>query len=97
MTIRPLLLTVAAAAAVAGLAAGSISAQAPAAAAKSQPPAAAAKKPAATPTRTADGHPDFTGTYDVATMTPVERPSGVTKLVLTKEEAAVLEQYEMQR
>ena len=44
--------------------------------------------------RTADGHPDLQGTYDVATMTPVERPAGVKSLTLTKEEAAALEKYE---
>src|SRR4051812_34934440 len=34
-----------------------------------KPRAATASAP-----RTADGHPDLQGTYDVATMTPVERP-----------------------
>jgi hypothetical protein len=38
--------------------------------------------------RTADGHPDLQGTYDVSTMTPVQRLPGVTKLVLTPLEAA---------
>jgi hypothetical protein len=47
--------------------------------------------------RTTDGHPDLTGTYDVATMTPVERPAGVKSLTLTKEEAAALEMYEADR
>src|SRR6478672_13067110 len=66
------------------------------------PAKATAAKPA-TPARlagmkrTADGHPDLTGTYDVATMTPVERPAGVKSLTLTKEEAAALEQYEAER
>src|SRR5215217_5047852 len=76
----------------------------PAAAAPSSGQATA--KPAARPAtparlagikRTADGHPDLTGTYDVATMTPVERPAGVKSLTLTKEEAAALEQYEAAR
>jgi hypothetical protein len=61
---------------------------------------AQAAKPAAkawTMPRTADGHPDLQGTYDVATMTPVERLPGVTSLVLTKEEAAAMEAYEAQR
>jgi hypothetical protein len=40
--------------------------------------------------RTADGHPDLQGTYDIATMTPLERAAG-TSLVMTKEEAARLE------
>ena len=71
------------------------------------PPAAqpaAAKPPAPRPTaakqplkRTADGHPDLQGLYDVATMTPVERPSNVKNLVLTPQEAAAMEAYEAQR
>ena len=36
--------------------------------------------------RLPDGHPDLQGTYDLATLTPVERPAGA-KAVLTKEEA----------
>src|SRR6266852_6092611 len=40
--------------------------------------------------RMPDGHPDLQGTYDVATLTPLERPAGA-KLVLTKEEADRLE------
>src|SRR5579872_4383029 len=28
------------------------------------------------PKRLADGHPDLQGTYDIATMTPMERPKG---------------------
>ncbi len=48
--------------------------------------------------RTADGHPDLQGTYDVATMTPLERPAGLgSRLVLTEEEAAALEKYEQER
>ena len=84
---------IALAAAAAFLMQGSISAQAPRAAAT--PPKAA--KPW-TPSRTADGHPDLQGLYDVATMTPLERPAEVGgRLVLTKEEAAALEEYERQR
>jgi hypothetical protein len=50
-----------------------------------------------TPTpRTADGHPDLQGTYDIATMTPLERAAG-TPLVMTKEEAARLEQERADR
>jgi len=86
----------AALAAVIGSASGPLTAQARPAAKAQAPAAAAARKPA-TPARAADGHPDFTGTYDVATMTPLERPSGVTKLVLTKQEADAMEQYEAQR
>ena len=37
--------------------------------------------------RLADGHPDLQGTYDLATLTPVERAQG-SPLVLTDEEAA---------
>jgi hypothetical protein len=40
--------------------------------------------------RTGDGHPDLTGVYDLATMTPVERPNGMSA-TLTDEEAAKLE------
>ncbi|MBI3401481.1 MAG: hypothetical protein HY048_08680 [Acidobacteria bacterium] len=61
--------------------------------------AAQAAKPAAAksaPPRTADGHPDFTGSYDVATMTPVERPNGAP-LVLSDKEAAAMEAYELAR
>jgi hypothetical protein len=36
--------------------------------------------------RMPDGHPDLQGTYDLATLTPVERPNGVPA-VLTDEEA----------
>jgi len=40
--------------------------------------------------RLPDGHPDLQGTYDLATLTPLERSAG-TKAVLTPEEAAKLE------
>src|SRR5271169_2172918 len=40
--------------------------------------------------RMPDGHPDLQGTYDLATLTPMERPAGA-KLVLTAAEAARLE------
>jgi hypothetical protein len=46
-------------------------------------------KPYAGP-RLSDGHPDLQGTYDLATLTPMERPAG-TPAVLTKEEAQKLE------
>jgi len=45
---------------------------------------------AAAPARTADGHPDLSGTYDVATLTTLERPAGVP-LVMSDEQAAKLE------
>src|SRR5204863_7198080 len=40
--------------------------------------------------RLADGHPDLQGTYDLATLTPVERAAG-SPLVLTDEDAVKLE------
>ncbi|MEX1238056.1 MAG: hypothetical protein WD994_07285, partial [Pseudomonadales bacterium] len=44
--------------------------------------------------RTASGHPDLSGTYDVATLTPLSRPRRYgDKLTVTAEEAAEIEQY----
>jgi len=43
-----------------------------------------------TPHRMPDGHPDLQGIYDVATITPVDRPMG-SPLVITKEQAMKLE------
>ena len=40
--------------------------------------------------RLPDGYPDLQGTYDLATLTPVERPAG-TPLLLSDEQAAKLE------
>ena len=55
---------------------------------------APANKPVAAPAggmpRLADGHPDLQGTYDLGTITPLERRAG-TPLVLTDEEAEKLE------
>ena len=51
-----------------------------------QAPAKSAAKFSAIP-RMTDGHPDLQGTYDLATMTPVERARG-SKGVFTKAEAA---------
>ena len=71
--------------------------------AKPAPAAKAPAKPAVgtkqyVPPPTKDGHPDLQGLYDVATMTPLERPAEAGgRLVLTKEEAAAIEQYEYQR
>ena len=57
-----------------------------------QTPARAAKpSPATALPRTPDGHPDLQGTYDVATLTPLER-APAQPLVLTDEDAAKLEQ-----
>ncbi len=74
---------------------GSLAAQVPARPAAAKPVSVPTK--ASTIKRTAEGHPDLQGTYDVATMTPVERPAGVTSLTMTKEEAATREQYEAAR
>src|SRR5713226_6640522 len=38
------------------------------------------------PPRMADGHPDLQGTYDLATITPLERPFG-SPAMYTREEA----------
>jgi len=57
-------------------------------AAASAPKAAAAKK--AGGPRMPDGHPDLQGTYDLATITPLERRPGVNA-VLTGAEAAKME------
>jgi hypothetical protein len=46
--------------------------------------------------RTRDGHPDLQGTYDLATLTPIERAAG-TSAVLSQDEAAKLEQQVAQR
>jgi hypothetical protein len=40
--------------------------------------------------RMPDGHPDLQGTYDLATLTPLQRPMGM-KAVISDEEAAKLE------
>jgi hypothetical protein len=46
--------------------------------------------------RAADGHPDLTGIYDLATMTPLERPANMPA-VLSDDEAARLEKAEAAR
>jgi hypothetical protein len=46
--------------------------------------------------RMADGHPDLQGTYDLGTLTPLERAPG-TPLVLTTEQAKKLEQQVAER
>src|SRR5580765_2486495 len=69
-------------------------------AAKTPAPAAAKAAPAraaAPGRRTADGHPDFQGVYDVATTTPIERPAEAKgRPTLTNEEAAAAEAYDRQ-
>jgi hypothetical protein len=57
--------------------------------------AAASLAPLGAQTRSAvprlpDGHPDLSGTYDLSTLTPIERQAG-SPLVLTDEEATKLE------
>ena len=56
------------------------------------PRTATAKKPYS-PARLADGHPDLQGTYDLATLTPMERPvsADAASPVLSREAAAKLE------
>jgi hypothetical protein len=73
------------AAAIAAAASMHIGAQAPKATAPDP-----AKQAAYSPSRLADGHPDLQGTYDLATLTPLERPSGA-KGALTADEAAQAE------
>ena len=54
-------------------------------------------KPSGIP-RTADGRPDLQGTFNVATITPVDRPAEFgNRLTLTEAEAKAMEQYEVQR
>src|SRR5437762_6887787 len=43
-----------------------------------------------TPARMPDGHPDLQGTYDLATLTPVERPGGAPA-AYSKEQAQKIE------
>jgi len=65
----------------------------PAVAQTSKAPAQSTTKTTAkgyTVPRMSDGHPDLQGTYDLATLTPVERPAN-TKAVFTKEEATAAE------
>src|SRR5262249_60691537 len=48
--------------------------------------------------RTLDGHPDFQGTYDLATLTPLERPAALgNKLTFTRQEVAALEKQAADR
>src|SRR5262245_13256616 len=58
---------------------------------------ATAEKTYAAP-RTPWGHPDLQGTWNAATLTPLERPDNAAgKLSLTKEEAASIERAERDR
>ena len=48
--------------------------------------------------RTASGRPDLSGTYDTATLTPLQRPEQFgDKLRLTEEEAAAIARQELER
>ena len=81
--------------AVAVLLSSSLSGQSGPAGTAATPPAASAR--AAMP-RTADGHPDLQGTYDIATLTPIERPASAGgHLSLTDKEAASIETSESRR
>jgi hypothetical protein len=64
----------------------------------SQPASAQNQKTAKpySPHRLADGHPDLQGTYDLATLTPVDRPLNALA-VYTKEEARKREAAAAQR
>jgi hypothetical protein len=76
--------------AISWLVSGSVGAQA-------RRPAGPATPAPANP-RTTDGHPDFQGAYEIATITPLERPAQFgTRANLTREEAAAMELYEAQR
>ena len=46
--------------------------------------------------RTPDGHPDFQGNYNIATLTPIERPDGVP-LIISEADARRLERGEALR
>ncbi len=73
------------AAGAAWLDSGSLAAQAPTAKAAGNP-------------RTPDGRPDFSGIYNVATITPVDRPAEYgNRLTMTEAEAAAIEGYEVKR
>jgi len=55
-------------------------------------PVALAQQGGADIPRTSDGRPDLSGTYDIATLTPLQRPAEFgDKLVLTEEEAAAIQ------
>lgn len=48
--------------------------------------------------RTASGHPDLSGTYDVSTLTPMQRPAEFgDKMFLTDDEAAVIAATALER
>ncbi|MBL6815984.1 MAG: hypothetical protein ISQ58_02500, partial [Pseudomonadales bacterium] len=48
--------------------------------------------------RTSDGKPDFSGTYDVSTLTPFQRPTRFgNRLILTNDEAFSIANAEFER
>ena len=56
------------------------------------PLAASAQQGGSEIPRRADGRPDLSGTYDTATLTPLQRPARFgDRLTLTPEEAATIE------
>ena len=58
----------------------------------------AATDKSSTTLRTRWGHPDLEGTWDAATLTPLERPTSADgKLVLTKEQAEAVARAERER
>jgi hypothetical protein len=62
------------------------------------PAAGVALEPRSDFPRRPDGRPDLSGTYDIATLTPVERPAEYgDKLTLSDEEAAAIGEQEMLR
>jgi hypothetical protein len=62
------------------------------------PAAGVALEPRSDFPRRPDGRPDLSGTYDIATLTPVERPTEYgDKLTLSDEEAAAIGEQEMLR
>ena len=48
--------------------------------------------------RTRDGKPDFSGTYDVSTLTPLQRPTRFgNRLIITNDEAFAIANSEFER
>src|SRR5262245_30146179 len=91
---------VAVTAASAALSTKSLGAQAPKAPAQTpaKPATTSPARTAGTLPRTPDGRPDLQGTYDVATVTPLERPAEAGgRLVISNEEDAEAEAYDRRR